>query len=95
MGMIRHLVRTVDFGSVQKQQLNYLRMTSSSRPDDGVDAVLLGQTQINYKPQTTLNSQKQQGRFSAHVSEWTAGATWQTSSVTVYKVEQISDAGRG
>ncbi len=54
MGVIRHLVRAVDFGSMLKQQLNDLCMASSCRPYDGVNTVLLGQTQINYTPQKTL-----------------------------------------
>jgi len=54
MGVINHLVRAVDFGSMLKQQLNNLRMASSCRPYDGVNTVLLGQTKINYTPQKTL-----------------------------------------
>lgn len=44
MGVIRHLVRAVDFGSMLKQQLNDLCVASSCSPYDGVNTVLLGQT---------------------------------------------------
>ncbi len=70
MGVIRHLVRAVDFGSMLKQQLNDLCMASSCRPYDGVNTVLLGQTnQLHTAENTqTLRWNLIQGHISTHTS---------------------------